>query len=80
MNAISYRRLQPIDRAAMLALWNRHARFDPMTSALLHEKMWGDADVSPELTWAAGYHGQLAGFNIGVVRQRETGPVDYIKP
>ena len=41
--------------------------------------MWGDADVSPDLTWATGYHGQLAGISIGVVRQRETEPVGYIK-
>jgi mycothiol synthase len=79
MHFISYRHVQPTDLAAMLALWNRHAVFDPMTSALLYEKIWGDADVSSDLTWAAEWHGQLIGFSIGVVRQRETGPVGYIK-
>jgi mycothiol synthase len=79
MNFISYRHVQPTDQTAMLALWNRHAIFDPMTSELLHEKVWGDADIRPALTWAAEWQGQLAGFIVGVVRQRETGPVGYIK-
>jgi GNAT superfamily N-acetyltransferase len=79
MNAISYRHLQRTDQAAMLALWNRHATRDPMTSALFHEKVWGDADVRPGLTWACEQHGQLLGFSVGVVRQRDTGPVGYIK-
>ncbi|WP_089941013.1 GNAT family N-acetyltransferase [Candidatus Entotheonella palauensis] len=79
MHSISYRHLQPADQAAMLALWNRHAVFDPMTPALLHEKVWNDADVRPGLTWAAEQQGQLIGFSIGVVRHRETGPVGYIK-
>ncbi len=59
----------------MLALWNRHAVFDPMSPALLHEKVWGDADISPDLTWAAERHGQLTGFSIGVMRQS----IGYIK-
>jgi mycothiol synthase len=79
MHATFYRRLQPADQAAMLMLWNRHAIFDPMTSALLHEKVWGDGEVKPDLTWAAERHGQLTGFSIGVVRQRETGLVGYLK-
>ncbi len=79
MHFVSYRRLQPVDQVALLALWNRHATYDPMTSALLHEKVWGDADVSSALTWAAEHHGHLIGFSVGVVRQRETGSVGYIK-
>lgn len=75
MHSISYRHVQPADQAAMLALWNRHAVFDPMTSMLLREKVWGDADFQPDLTWAAEQHGQLTGFSIGVVRQS----MGYIK-
>jgi GNAT superfamily N-acetyltransferase len=63
----------------MLALWNRHAILDPMPLELLHEKVWGDAEVSSDLTWAAERRGQLIGFSIGVVRQRDTGIVGYIK-
>ena len=79
MHAISYRHVQPTDRTAMLALWHRHAIFDPMTSELLHEKIWGDADFRSDLTCAAEQHGQLIGFSIGVVRQRVTESVGYIK-
>lgn len=79
MHPISYQHLQPTGHTDMLVLWNRHATFDPMTSVLLHEKVWDDADVRPDLTWAAERHGQLTGFSIGVVRQQETGPVGYIK-
>jgi len=79
LNSISYRHLQRTDQAAILALWNRHATRDPMTSALLHEKVWGDAEVRSGLTWACEQHGQLIGFSVGVVRQRDTGPVGYIK-
>ncbi len=63
----------------MLALWNRHATFDPMTSALLHEKVWGDVDIRSDFTWTAEQHGQLIGFSIGVVRQLKTGSTGYIK-
>ncbi|ETX02936.1 MAG: hypothetical protein ETSY1_01875 [Candidatus Entotheonella factor] len=50
-----------------------------MSSSLLHEKVWSDTDVRPDFTWAAEHHGTLIGFSIGVGRQRETGPVGYIK-
>ncbi len=63
----------------MLALWSQHARFDPMTSSLLSEKVWGDTDVNSDLTWAAERHGQLIGFSVGVVRQRDVGRNGYIK-
>jgi GNAT superfamily N-acetyltransferase len=79
MHVIAYRHLRPADQTAMLGLWNRHATLDPMTSALLYEKVWGDAEITPALTWAAERHGQLTGFSIGVVRQRATGSVGYIK-
>ena len=79
MEAISYRHVQPTDRAAMLALWNRHVLFDPLTPALLREKVWDDADVEPDLTWLAEQHGQLLGFSIGVARRREPHPLGYIK-
>ena len=31
----------------LLHLWNRSAEFDPLTPALLQEKIWGDADFEP---------------------------------
>lgn len=79
MHSVSYRPLQLSDQTAMLALWNRHATFDPMTATLLHEKVWDDTDISPDLTWAAEHRGQLIGFIIGIVRRRETVSVGYIK-
>ena len=63
----------------MLSLWNRHAMLDPLTPALLREKVWGDADVTSDFTWLAEEHGRLLGFSIGVARRRKPHPIGYVK-
>ncbi len=75
------RPLQPADQADVLALWNGHATFDPLTATLLHEKIWGDADFRSDLTSIAAHDGQLTGFIMGVLRQpvSRLSPIGYIK-
>ncbi len=67
------------DTPALLNIWNRAARFDPISAAVFHEKAWLDEDVEPELRIAAEIDGKLAAFAVGVVRHKDEGPTGYVK-
>jgi mycothiol synthase len=64
--------IRPLDRPdaeALLQIWNAAAPLDPLTPALLEEKIWGDEDTTTDLALLAEDAGQIAGFATGVVRQ-----------
>ena len=70
------RRLRAGDRDAVLHTWNAAAEHDPLTPALLEEKLQGDADYAPGLALAAEEGGELAGFVVAVLRPTRVG---YVK-
>ncbi len=75
-------KLRPVtadDSEALLALWNRNVRFDPLTASLLAEKMFLDPDYSPELAWVAEEDGRPVGFIVGVLRRTGQSATGYIK-
>ncbi|MEW6306235.1 MAG: GNAT family N-acetyltransferase, partial [Verrucomicrobiota bacterium] len=67
------------DAPVLLEFWNRSVRFDPLTPALLAEKLWQDEGFDPALALVAEREGKLAGFILGVVRQRADGPMGFVK-
>lgn len=64
------------DAPAILELWNKVATYDPLTTALLVEKLWGDPDFSPSL---AVVDDSLAGFAVAVVRDAGETKRAYLK-
>ncbi len=73
------RALQRDDREAVLAMWNATARFDPLTPALLDEKVWGDTGFDPGLAQVCIDDGAIAGFAMGVLRPISQGPRGIVK-
>ena len=71
---MSLRPLNRSDAGPVLKLWNASARFDPLTPALLEEKVWGDPDFHPESALLSEVHGCIDGFVMGVLRQTADGP------
>ena len=71
---MSLRPLSRSDAGPVLELWNASARFDPLTPALLEEKVWGDPDFRPESALLSEAHGCIDGFVMGVLRQTADGP------
>ena len=61
------RPLRPADADALLALWNRSARYDPLTPALLAEKVWEDPGFDPALGLVDEAGGALVAFGMGVL-------------
>ena len=57
------------DRSDLLRIWNDSAEYDPLTAALLEEKIEGDPDVDLNLCVVAESDNVVVGFGIGVVRQ-----------
>jgi mycothiol synthase len=76
---MNLRPLHQSDLTNLLALWNRSAPHDPLNTALLHEKIWEDVNFDARFTFGAEADGPLAGFIVGVVRDRPAGRVGYIK-
>jgi mycothiol synthase len=64
------------DAPAILELWNNVATYDPLTTALLEEKLWGDPDFTPLL---ALVDDSLAGFAVAVVRETGATKRAYLK-
>lgn len=60
------RPLCPDDAPAALALWNRSARYDPLTVDLLHEKVWADPGYDPDAAFLAESGGEAVGLAVGV--------------
>ena len=57
---------EAVDVPAMVRLWNRSCRFDPLTPALLREKIW--EDIAGALVVEAGK--RIVGFVVYVARER----------
>ena len=56
---------------AVCTLWNRCAPHDPVSPALLEQKVWGDPDFDPEAALVHEANGALVGLGMGVVRPGE---------
>ena len=67
------------DAASLLNMWNGSARFDPLTTGILDEKVWGDDDFQPGLTLVLGEPNDISGFIMGVLRHTAGGPRGIIK-
>ena len=67
------------DAGALLDMWNATARFDPLTPALLDEKIRGDVDFDPSMALVCEENGLLTGFMMAVSRQTDEGPRGFIK-
>lgn len=67
------------DTPALLDIWNRAARFDPISGDVFHEKVWLDDDADADLRQVIEVDGKLAAFAIGVVRQKDDGLTGYVK-
>lgn len=76
---MSIRPLSRIDAGPLLELWNASARFDPLTPALLEEKVWGDPGFCSESVLLHEVDGCIDGFVMGVLRQTADGPRGIIK-
>jgi mycothiol synthase len=65
---MNLRSLDRADAEGLLRLWNAAARLDPLTPALLAEKIWGDPDFDADLALVAEDGGHQTGFAVAVVR------------
>ena len=63
---MSLRTARRDDLPALVQLWNRSALFDPVTPALLEEKIWGDPDFDADCALVDDH---LQAFGLGVCRQ-----------
>lgn len=75
-------RLAPLERTdttAVVSLWNRAARFDALTEALVCEKLFEDDGAAPELLIKAVSGSQLIGFAAGTLRDREGVMFGFVK-
>jgi GNAT superfamily N-acetyltransferase len=73
------RSLSRDDAVSLLNMWNGSARFDPLTSGLLDEKVWGDDDFQPDLSLVLAEPNGISGFIMGVLRHTADGPRGIIK-
>jgi GNAT superfamily N-acetyltransferase len=73
------RALRRDDAGPLLDMWNATARFDPLTSDLLEEKIWSDPGLDPATVLVYEDAGALAGFAMGVLRPAENGPRGIVK-
>ena len=65
---MTIRPLRESDADALLALWNRSAPYDPLSPALLHEKVWAEPNAGPALVAEAPEaSGGLVGFALGAL-------------
>lgn len=69
------RAVETADLAALVALWNASAAFDPVTETLLQEKVWGDADFRPS---ACLVDPDFRAFGMGVDRPNGKGYVKFL--
>lgn len=76
---MSLRYLNRDDEAAALEVWNRAARYDPMSLALFREKVWEDPDFDANIAFAFETDEQLVGFAVGVFRPNDEQSRGYIK-
>jgi predicted N-acetyltransferase YhbS len=68
MASLEVRPLDESDRDAVLKLWNRASRHDPIDVRLLNEKVWGDADVTPDLSLVVTRKKRIVGLGVAVPR------------
>lgn len=73
------RPLQPGDFDDLLRIWNESAVFDPLTPALLEEKLLGDDDVVLEHCVVVEQDQRPIGFSVPVLRQSADGPRGFVK-
>lgn len=66
---VRIRTIHQRDEGDLLRLWNDSAQYDPLTAALLEEKIQDDTDVEADLCLVAEAGDALVGFGVGVVRQ-----------
>ncbi|MDZ7288563.1 MAG: GNAT family N-acetyltransferase [candidate division KSB1 bacterium] len=76
---MNLRQLADTDIPAVLALWNRTVRFDPMTPELFEEKVFDDPDFRAEWAVVAEDQNRLAGFIMGIARDFGDDKVGFIK-
>lgn len=76
MNIRPYR---PGDAAGLLSMWNASARFDPLTPALLEEKVHGDGGLDSGMAFVCDEDGGITGFAMGVLREAGDGPLGFVK-
>lgn len=67
------------DAEALCSLWNRSAPHDPLTLALLHEKVWGDTSFDLQTALVAEHEGVCVGFGLGMLRPAADEYRGYIK-
>ncbi len=73
------RQLKETDIEDLLSLWNRNMQFDPMSPELLEEKVWDDPDYAADMAYVVEHEKQVIAFIMGIIRQKEDGPMGYIK-
>lgn len=71
--------IDPTDADRLLEVWNRAAEFDPLNGALLHEKLWGDADFDASLALAWRGARDIQAFGIAVCRPLRGQLTGFIK-
>lgn len=76
---MNLRQLKDADMETVLALWNRSARFDPMTPELFEEKVFDDADYRPEWTLVAEQQSRIVGFIMGLIRNEKDDKAGFVK-
>lgn len=64
------------DAGALLEVWNASVQFDPLTPALLQEKLWEDPNFEPDGLLLAVDDDRLVGFAMAVLRPNGLG---YVK-
>jgi len=67
------------DRDKLLRIWNDSAKYDPLTMALMQEKIQCDPDIDTNSCLVAEFDEKLVGFGIGVLRQRRFEMNAYVK-
>ncbi len=73
------RELKKEDVGELLVLVNDGMKLDKFTFPLLEENTINDEDYAPELTLLAIDDNKMVGFIMGVIREREDGPMGYVK-
>jgi len=76
---MTFERFEAEDLPEVTDLMKRTNDRDIVNESLMREKIIEDFDYDAEMTLVARNGGEIIGFIMGVVRQREEGPLAYVK-
>ncbi|MDZ7363082.1 MAG: GNAT family N-acetyltransferase [candidate division KSB1 bacterium] len=76
---MTIRQLADTDIEMVLALWNRSAKFDPMTPELFEEKVFDDPDFRREWALVAEEQNRVVGFIMALSRNFQDDKVGFVK-